>query len=91
VIRRRIRFPHLDARLHQLAHRRLEVVVADDAAGDSRRARAGRALLENDDVRARPEPACAQLLGEVVGGRETVDAGADDDIRRCARGVTLSP
>jgi len=45
----------------------------------------------DDDVRARPEPACAQLLGEVVGGRETVDAGADDDIRRCARRCHLSP
>ena len=98
VIRGRIRFPHLDARLHQLAHRRLEVIVADDAAGYPRRARTRRALVENDDVRARPEPARPQLLGEVIGGREAVDAGPDDDVRRCSRRghfialtATLSP
>ena len=78
VVRRRIGLPHLDARLHELAHRGLEVVVADDAAGDARRAGAGLGLLEDDDVPAGAEPARAKLPGEVVRRRETVDTGTDD-------------
>ena len=52
VVRLGVGLPDLDARLHQLAHRGLEVVVADDAAGDPRRARARGGLLEHDHVRA---------------------------------------
>src|SRR5919109_1299593 len=77
----RIRLPDLDAGLHQLAHRRLEIVVPDDAAGDAGGARAGLRLLDDDDVLAAAEAALAQLLRQVVGGREPVDAGADDDVR----------
>ena len=82
VVRGGIRLPDLDARLHELAHRRLEVVVADDAAGDARGAGARLRLVEDDDVGARAGAAGAKLLGEVVGGREPVDAGADDDVGR---------
>ena len=85
VVCGRIRLPDLDARLHQLAHRGLEVVVADDAAGDSRGPRARLRLVEHDDVCAGPGTAGAKLLREVVGGRETVDAGADDDVGRTLR------
>jgi hypothetical protein len=52
VVRRGIRLPHLDARLHELAHRGLEVVVANNAARDSRGARAGLRLVEDDHVGA---------------------------------------
>ena len=79
VVRLGVGLPDLDARLHQLAHRGLEVVVADDAAGDAGRARARGRLLEHDDVRARAAAALPELDGEVVGGREAVHAGADDD------------
>ncbi len=81
-VRGRVGFPDLDAGLHELAHRGLEVVVADDAAGDARRSRARLRLVEHDDVRARAEPACLELLGEVVARRQAVDAGADDDVGR---------
>ncbi len=82
VVGGRVRLPHLDAGLHELAHRRLEVVVAHDAAGDAGRTGARAGLVEHYDVRARPGTARLELPGEVVGGRETVDAGADDDILR---------
>src|SRR5207249_8397417 len=59
---------------------RLEVVVADDAAGDAGRPRPGGALVEYEHVCARAEIACAELLREVVRGRQAVDAGADDEI-----------
>src|SRR5206468_10560406 len=65
-----------------LAHRRLEVVVADDAARDPGGTRAGRGLVEHDDVRARAEAPRPELLGEVVRGREPVDPGSDDDEAR---------
>ena len=39
----------------------------------------GVGLLEHDHVRAGALPALAQLDGEVVGGREAVHAGSDDD------------
>ena len=80
VVGGRVRLPDLDARLHQLAHRRLEVVVAHDAAGNAGRARTGMRLVEHDDVRAGAGTAGRQLLREVVRGREAVDAGTDDDV-----------
>ena len=55
VVRGGVRLPDLHAGLHQLAHRRLEVVVADDPAGDPRCPRAGNLLLDHGDVRARAE------------------------------------
>jgi len=48
-----IALPHLDGMGHQLAHGRLEVVVADDATGDAGRAGADRALVDNENVLAR--------------------------------------
>ena len=74
--------PDLDARLHQLGHRGLEVVVADDATGDAGRAGAGGGLLHDDDVRSRALAAPAQFDGKVVRGREAVHAGSDDDVAR---------
>ena len=53
VVRRGIRLPDLDTGLHELAHRRLEVVVADDAAGDAGCPCARLRLVEDDDVGAR--------------------------------------
>ena len=82
---RRVGLPHLDAGLHQLAHRRLEVVVADDAAGDPGRARTGMRLVQHEDVRASAVPASAELLREVVRGREPVDSGPDDDVWNASR------
>ncbi len=90
-VRDRIGLPHLHARLHELAHRRLEVVVADDAAGDPARTRARRRLVEDDDVRARAGSARSKLLREVVRGRESVDPGADHDVRRASGDRQLLP
>ena len=75
---RGVGLPDLDARLHELAHRRLEVVVAHDAAGDARGPGARLRLLQDDHVRARAGAARAKLLREVVGGGEAVDPGSDD-------------
>src|SRR4029453_13783979 len=76
----RIRLPDLDTGLHELAHRRLEVVVADDAARDSRSSGARLRLLQDDDVLPGPEAALRKLLRQVVGRRQAVDAAADDDV-----------
>ena len=72
--------PDLDVGLHELAHGGLVVVVAHDAARDAGGARARLRLVEHDDVRARAEAAALELRGQVVGGREAVDAGADDEV-----------
>ena len=78
----RIGLPDLDAGLHELLHRGLEVVVAHDAAGDAGRAGARVRLLEDHDVGARARAAGGQLLAEVVRRREAVQAGADDQVLR---------
>ena len=64
--------PDLDAGRHQLGHRRLEVVVADDAAGDPGRARGTRGLVDHQHLLA--------ALGEVPGGGEAVNARSDDQV-----------
>ena len=64
--------PDLDARRHQLRHRRLEVVVADHPAGDPRGAGADRGLLQDERLLAG--------LGQVPGGGEAVHPGADDQV-----------
>jgi hypothetical protein len=73
VERLRIGFPHLDARGHQLGHRRLEVVVADHAARDPRGAGGDVGLVHDQHPLA--------LLREVPRGRQAVDARADDEHR----------
>src|SRR5215471_2297004 len=65
---------------HQLAHRGLEVVVADGPARDAGRARADCALVEDQDVRAPAEPAGPQFPAKVPGRGEPVDACADDHV-----------
>ncbi|CAB5032386.1 unannotated protein [freshwater metagenome] len=42
--------PHLDAGCHQLGHRRLVVVVANDAAGDAGCARPDAALVDDENL-----------------------------------------
>src|SRR5262249_33624679 len=64
----------------QLGHRGLEVVVADGAARDAGRARAGGALVEDQNVLAAAEPTGPQFAGEVPGRGEPVDACSDDHI-----------
>ena len=61
--------PDLHAGGHQLAHRRLEVVVAHDAAGDPGRPGGDPVFVDHEHALA--------LLREVPGRREAVDAGAD--------------
>ncbi len=76
----RIGLEELDRDPDDLRHRRREVEVAHDAAGDPGRARADMALLEDDDVLPRPLAACLELEREVVRAREAVDAAPDDDV-----------
>ncbi len=79
VVRRRVGLPDLDVGRHQLGHRRLEVVVAHDAAGDPGRAGRDTGLVDDQDVLARSLAPRLELLGEVVGGRQAVDARPDHD------------
>ena len=64
---------------HQLAHGRLEVVVAHHAAGDAAGAGRDRGLVDHQDVLAAALALGFQLGGQVPGGRQAVNAGADDD------------
>ena len=75
-----IALPHGHRMRHQLAHRGLEVVIADGAAGDAGRPRAGSALVEHEDVLAPAEPAGPQFPGQMPGRGQAVDARADDDV-----------
>jgi hypothetical protein len=70
VERLRIALPDLHAGGDQLLHRGLEVVVADDAAGNARGAGADLRLVEHQRL--------LPSLGQVPGGGQPVDAGADD-------------
>src|SRR5262249_17890058 len=78
--RLRVRLPDADRVRHELAHRRLEVVVADDAAGDAGRAGAHPALVEDEDVLAATEATAPQLAREVPRGGEPVDTRAHDHV-----------
>ena len=68
----RIGLPDLDARGHQVLHGRLEVVVANHAAGDPRCPGGHARLVDHQDVLAG--------LGEVPGGGEPVDARTDYEV-----------
>ena len=69
-------FPDLDARRHELAHRRLEVVVAHDAAGDAGGTRADAGLVDDKDLLA--------ALREVPGRRKAVNARTDHQVSGAA-------
>src|SRR5207247_7567969 len=75
-----VALPHGHRMGHQLAHRGLEVVVADGAAGYAGRTRADAALVEYEDVLAPAEPAGSQVPGQMPGRGQAVDARADDDV-----------
>src|SRR5712692_2075043 len=70
---------------HQLAHRGLEVVVADDAAGDAGRAGSDIALVDDEDVLAAAETTGPEFPGQMPGRRESVDPGPDDDVAAAGR------
>src|SRR5690606_12767093 len=65
---------------HQLPHGGLEVVVAEHAAGHTRRARADVRLVDDQYVTAVATAGGLQPAGQVPGGRQTVNAGTDDDV-----------
>ena len=65
---------------HQPAHGGLEVVVADDPAGDAGGAGPDVVLVDDDDVATVPEVAVREGGGQVPGGGQAVDTGADDHV-----------
>ncbi len=88
AVRRRVALPHGHGVRHQLAHRRLVVVVAHYAARYPRGARANVGLVEHDDpnaVRADRFPLRSEARGEMHRCRQPVDAGTDDDVVRFGR------
>jgi hypothetical protein len=76
---------------HELAHRRLEVVVADDTAGDAGRPGAHAALVEDDDVLATAEAAAAELGREMPCGGQPVDTRTDDHVPAVIRNHRVPP
>ena len=75
-----IALPHVDRVGHQLAHGGLEVIVADDAAGDARGAGRDRGLVHHQNVGARALAGRLQHLREVEGRAQPVNPGADDGV-----------
>ena len=83
AVRLGIALPDRDRVRHQLAHRRLVVVVADDATRDARRTGADACLVEHDDpraVHADGRPPRLQSLREVHRRGQAMDTRADDDV-----------
>src|SRR5262249_36594939 len=80
-----VALPYGDAVLHQPAHGGLEVVVPDDAAGDAGGAGGDAGLVEHEDVLAAALAVLAQVLGQVPGRAQAVNAGTDDDVLRMRR------
>ncbi len=76
----RVRLEELDRHPDDLRHRRREVEVADDAAGDPRRARADVVLLEHDDVLTGAAARGLELEREVIRARQAVNPAADDEV-----------
>src|SRR4029077_3859220 len=87
-----VALPHGHRMRHQLAHRGLEVVVADGAAGYAGRPRAWSALVEHEDVLAPAQPTGTQLPGQMPGRGQAVDACADNDVAAMSadHGTSLS-
>ena len=80
-----IRLPDADGVRHQLAHRGLEVVVADHAARDPGRPGSHTRLVEDHDVSAVSLAPGLELLRQVPCRGEAVDARADHDVPRVLR------
>ena len=72
----RVGLPDRDRVRHQPAHRGLEVVVADHAAGDAGRAGSDPGLVEDHDVCTRTRGAGLEPPGQVPCGGQPVHAGA---------------
>jgi hypothetical protein len=83
-----VRLPDRHRMCHQLAHRRLEVVVADRPARDAGRTGADPALVEDQDSLTPAKPAGPQFPGQMPGRRQSVDARADDDIPAALTGIS---
>ena len=81
----RVGLPDLDAGGHQLLHRRLEVVVADHAAGDPRRAGPDRRLVDARAPPRRPAPGATPSRGR---GRQRRRPGGGRS--PAARGIGVS-
>lgn len=75
-----VALPHRDAVGHEFAHGRLKVVVAHHPTGNTGCARADGGLFNDEDVLTAAPAAAFQFQGQVVGGAETVDPGADDQV-----------
>ena len=75
----RIGFPNIHTVRHQFTHGRLEIVIADHAAGDAAGAGGDGGLVEHQNVRAVALAGCLHAFGQPPSGRQAVDSGADDD------------
>jgi len=77
--------PNRYAVRHQLAHRRLIVIVAHDAAGNTRCAGTDALFVDDENVCTRSLAKGFQVLGQMIGRTQPMNAGADDHILGPAR------
>ena len=76
----RVAVPYIDRMRHKAPHRRLEIIVADNTAGNTRGAGGDPALLQDHDAALNRLPAFGQALGKLPGSRYPVDPCANDDV-----------
>ncbi len=80
-----VAFPNVHGVGHEFAHGGLEVVIADDPAGNARSARADAGFVENDNVAPITLAGRFELQRQVVGGAEPVNPGTNDDVGAARR------
>ena len=72
-----ISFPDSDAVRHQFTHRWLEVIIAYHATGYTRSASGDTAFIYNQDISTVAFALRFQLLRQVIGGAQTMNARTD--------------
>ena len=85
VIGLRVALPKINAFRHQLAHGRLEVIIADHAAGDARRPGGNAALIDHQNIFAATPAARFQRRRQMIGGAQAVNAGANNEVLNLRR------
>ncbi len=80
-----VAFPHPDRVGHELPHGRLEIVVANDAAGDAGSAGCDRRLVQHQNVATGTAAGLLQPQGQVVGRAEAMNSRTDDGVLHTCR------
>ncbi len=81
----RVAVPDIDGMGHQFAHRRLKVIVSDNAAGYAAGAGRDSRLIQDHDVLATSFTGSLQALGQTPGRAQTMNSRSDNDVLAMGR------